>query len=158
MKKEKGCVKNNEMKFSFEIITPEKIAYKDDIEEVIVPTLQGQIAILPNHTALLTQVSSGEITVKKDNKEYYLVVTGGFLEVAKNNVTLLADYAVRSEDIEVSKALEAQKRAEKLMKESGEKISKKDFAYAEAQLRRSILELKVASRRRKVSLPLGSNI
>lgn len=146
------------MKFSFEIITPEKIAYKDNIEEVIVPTPQGQIAILPNHTALLTQVSSGEITVKKDNKEYYLAVTGGFLEVAKNNVTLLADYAVRSEDIEVSKALEAQKRAEKLMKESGEKISKKDFAYAEAQFRRSILELRIASRRRKVTLPPGSNI
>lgn len=145
------------MKLFFEIITPEKIAYKDEIEEVIIPTTSGQIAILPNHTALFTQLESGEIVIKKNNKEQYLAITGGFLEVNKNNVTLLADYAVRMEEIEVSKALEAQKRAEKLMKEGEEKVSKRDFAIAQADLRRSILELKVASRRRRnVSIP-GSN-
>ena len=68
-----------------------------------------------------------------------------------NNVSILADYAVRSEEIEVAHAIEAQKRAEKMMKESSEKSSKKDFAIAESMLRRSLLELKVASKRRRIS-------
>ena len=93
-----------------------------------------------------------------NGKAQYLAVAGGFLEVSKNNVILLADYAVRSEEIEVSKAIEAQKRAEKVLKDSQEKVSKKDFALAESEFRRSILELKVASKRRKVNLPPGTNI
>ena len=146
------------MKFLFEVITPEKTVFKDEVEEVIVPTTSGQIAILPNHASLFTQIEQGEMVVKKNNKEHYLAITGGFLDINKNNVTLLADYAVRSEEIEVSKALEAQKRAEKIIKESEEKISKKDFALAESQFRRSILELKVAGKRRKINLPPGTNI
>jgi len=139
------------MTFHFEIITPEKVVYKDEADVVVLPTRGGQITILPNHVALLTQVESGEIILKKDNKEQYLAITGGFLEVNNNNVSILADYAVRSEDVEVEKAIEAQKRAEKIMKESSEKVSEKDFAFAESQLRRSILELKVASRRRRIT-------
>lgn len=146
------------MTFHFEIVTPEKVVYKDEVEEVVLPTPQGQITILPNHVLLLTQVSTGEIIVKKDSKEYYLAITGGFLEVANNNVSILADYAVRSEEIEVAKALEAQRRAEKIMKESSEKISNKDFAIAESQFRRSLLELKVASRKRKITPMPGANL
>ena len=80
-----------------------------------------------------------------------MAVTGGFLEVNNNNVSILADYAVRSEAIEVAKAMDAQKRADKIMKESGEKVSKKDFALAQAEFLRSILELKVSSRRRRIT-------
>lgn len=146
------------MKFVFEIITPERTVYKDEVEEAIVPTSIGQITILPNHTSLFTQVAEGEIKVKKNSKEQSIAVAGGFLEVNKNNVTLLADYAVRSEEIEVSKVIEAQKKAQSLMKESEEKVSKKDFALAQAQFRRSILELKVAGKSRKINLPPGTNI
>jgi len=146
------------MTFHFEIITPEKVVYKNEVEEVVLPTRGGQIAILPNHVAILTQVTSGEIILKKDNKEQYLAVTGGFLEVNNNNVSILADYAVRSEEIEVEKAIQAQKRAEKIIKESSEKVSEKDFAFAESQLRRSILELKVASRKRKITTMPGTNL
>lgn len=146
------------MTFHFEIITPEKVVYKDEVEEVVLPTPQGQITILPNHVSLLTQVMAGEIIIKKNNKKNYLGVTGGFLEVNNNNVSILADYAVRSEEIEVRKAIEAQKRAEKIMKESSERVSEKDFALAETQLRRSILELKVASRKRKITTIPGTNL
>lgn len=146
------------MKFFFEIITPQKSVYKDEIEEAIVPTTQGQIAILPNHATLLSQVAPGEIILKKNNKEYYLAITGGFLEVNKNNVTVLADYAVRSEEIEVSRAIEAQKRAAKIIKEKSERTSKQDFVNAEAELRRSILQLNIARKRRKITLPPGANI
>lgn len=134
------------MTFSFEIITPEKVVFKDDVDEVIIPTTTGEVTILPNHISLLTQIAPGELTIKKAGKDQYLAVTGGFLEVAKNIVTLLADYAVRSEEIEVAKAQEAQKRAEKLMQE---KTSDRDFAMAESQFKRALLELKVASKRRR---------
>ena len=139
------------MTFNFEIISPQKVVYKEDAEEVIVPTTSGQLTILPNHAALMSEVSSGEVIVKKSGKEYYLAITGGFLEVSNNNVSILANYAVRSEEIEVAHAIEAQKRAEKIMKESDEKVSKKDFAIAQAEFLRSILELKVASRRRRIT-------
>jgi F-type H+-transporting ATPase subunit epsilon len=139
------------MTFNFEIISPQKVVYKEEIDEVILPTTSGQLAILPNHAALMSQVSSGEVIVKKNGKEFYLAVSGGFLDVNNNNVSILADYAVRSEEIEVAHAIEAQKRAENLIKESTEKMSKKDFILAESMLRRSLLELKVASRRRKIT-------
>lgn len=139
------------MTFNFEIISPEKVVYKEEVEEVIIPTTSGQVTILPNHATLISQVTFGEVVVKKNRKEYYIAVSGGFLDVNSNNVSILADYAVRSEEIEVAHAIEAQKRASRIMKESSEKVSKKDFALAEADLRRSLLELKVASRRRKIT-------
>lgn len=139
------------MTFNFEIISPEKVVYKEDVDEVILPTTSGQLTILPNHATLMSQATSGEVIVKKSGKEYYMAITGGFLEVSNNNVSILANYAVRSEEIEVARAIEAQKRAEKIMKESDEKVSKKDFAIAQAEFLRSILELKVASRRRRIT-------
>ena len=135
------------MTFSFEIITPEKIVFQDEVNEVIVPTTTGEVSILPNHATLLSQIAPGELIIKKDNKEHSLAITGGFLDVNNNKVHILADYAVRSEDIEIAKAQEAHKRAEKAMQEKG---TDQDFAMAEAQFRRAILELKVAHKRKRI--------
>lgn len=133
------------MKLSLEIITPLKVVYKEEVDELVVPTITGEITILPNHVPLLTKIVSGELIVKKGTALQSLAITGGFLEVSKNKITILADYVVRSEDIETEKAEEARKRAEKLLQE---KLEEKDFAKAEADLRRSLLELKVSKRRR----------
>lgn len=135
------------MKLQVEIITPEKIAYQKEADEIIVPTTTGQIAILPNHVALVAQVAQGELVIKENNKDFYFGITGGFLEVSNNKVSILADYAVESDSINETKAKEAKERAEKLMKE---KLSQHDMAQLDIQLRRSILELKVAGRKRKV--------
>lgn len=131
------------------IITPEKVVLQEEIDELIIPTINGQITILPHHANLITQVVHGEMTVKKGNKEDFLAVTGGFLEVANNKISLLADYAVKAEDIEVDKALEAQKRANEVMKKSKENITERDFAMAQSELRKSILELDIANRRKR---------
>lgn len=140
------------MKLLIEIVTPEKIVFKEEnAEEVLIPTPNGQIGILPHHLPLLTQVTSGELVVKKGKTTQFLAITSGFAEIANNKITILADYAVRSEEIEIAKAQEAKKRAEQLL---NEKISAKDFAIAEADLRRSILELKVAQRRRARTLTM----
>ena len=133
------------MKIDLEILTPEKSLIKEEIDEITVPTSSGYITVLPEHVPLLTQIQSGEITIKNNGKVENFAITGGFMEVLKNKVTILGDYAVRSQDIEITKVEEAKKRAEKLM---NEKVSKKDFAIAEAELRRSLLELKVARKRK----------
>jgi len=86
------------------------------------------------------------MTIKKGNQEHFLAITGGFLEISDNSVNLLADYAIRAEDIEVAKIEEAQKRAERMVKE---KVTEKEFRIAEAELQKALLQLHVASKRGK---------
>lgn len=133
-----------------EIITPEKTILKEDhVEEILIPTLNGQIGILPHHVNLVTQMIQGELIVKKAGKEHFMAVTGGFVEVSNGKVSVIADYAASADEINVEKALAAQKRAEEILKKQGESISQRDFALAEADLRKSILELDVAKRRKR---------
>lgn len=132
-----------------EIVTPEKTIFKDTIDEIALNTADGEIAVLPNHVNLFTKVMPGEVVIKYDkNKELFMAITGGFLEVSNNKLTLLADYAVRAEEIEVEKAVEAQKRAESVLKKAKEDVDERDFATAQGELRKAILELHVAKRRR----------
>ncbi len=134
------------MDIQLTVITPVKQVLKESVDELIVQTDSGEITVLPSHIPLLTKVAPGELTIKKGGKMSHFALTGGFMEVKENLVTILADYAVRAEDIEVVKAKEAQERAENTMKQ---KVSQRDFAIAEADLRRSIVELQVARRHRK---------
>lgn len=128
-----------------EIITPEKVIYKDEVDEIIVPTENGEIAVLPNHINLLTQVNPGELIIKKGANQQYLAITGGFLEVQNNKASILAEYAIKAQDIEIARAMEAKKRAEKVM---SEKISDNEQRIAQAEMIKAILELKVATRHR----------
>lgn len=134
------------MSLLLEIITPEKVVVKEEIDEAIVPTVNGEIAILPHHVGLLTQVVPGELIIKKNNKYQSIAITEGFLEVNNNYISILANYAINAENINVAKAEQAKKRAENLMKE---KASDKDFRIAEGELRKAILELKVAYKHRR---------
>ncbi len=131
------------MEILLEIITPEKVIYSDKVSEVIVPTENGQLGILPEHVGLFAKVVPGELIIKKGGSEQIIAITGGFLEVSKDKVSILADYAVRAENIEIAKAMEAKARAEELMKE---KTTERETAMLEGQLRRAILELKVANK------------
>lgn len=136
------------MKINLTVITPVKTILSEEIDELTVPTYSGEISILPNHIDLLTKVSPGEMLIKKGDKTDNFAITGGFLEVSKNNVNLLADHVVRASEIEIAKAKEAQARAEKAMKENQ---GNKEFIIAEAELRKALLELKVASKKRSSS-------
>lgn len=134
------------MNLLLEIITPEKIVFKDEIDEVIAPTVNGEIAILPNHVGLITQVIPGELIIKKNNKDQSLAITEGFLEVTNNHISILANYAINAENINVAKAEEAKRRAEHLMQE---KTTDRDFRILDAELRKAILELKIAYKQRR---------
>lgn len=131
------------------VITPLKTILDEEIDQLTLPTLDGEITILPNHVPLITKITPGEMLITKNRKAQSYAITGGFLEVNKDSVTILADYAVRAEDIEVAKAEQAKERAEKAMKE---KTSQRDYAEADAILKRSLLELHVARKTRR-SIP-----
>ena len=134
------------MNLLLEIITPEKVVYKEEVQEVVVPTIDGEIAILPNHINLLAQVNSGELIIKKGSSNESLAIIGGFLEISNNKVSILADYAVKAQDIEMARAQEAKKRAEKIM---SEKATDNDLRVAQAEMIKAILELKVATRHKR---------
>ena len=131
-----------------DIITPEKKLLSDDTDQITVPTLNGEITILPHHENLVTALASGELIVTIKGKQNYVGVTGGFLEVNNNSITILADYAVKSEDIIAEKAIAAQKRAEEILKKSREGVGERDYALAQSDLRKAIMELHIAHKRR----------
>ena len=129
------------MKLVLEIITPTKVVLSEEVDEVTLPTVNGEISILPNHVNLLTKVKPGEMVIHQNGKTTLFAITGGFLEIANNHVNILADHAIQAADIEIAEAERAKERAEKAMKEKG---TDQDFRIAQAELQKSILELKVA--------------
>lgn len=135
-------------KLHLEIITPEKVVFTDEVDMVVVPGIEGDLGILPGHVPLFTKVRAGELMVRKSDSQTFLAITGGFVEVLGDKVNVLADYAVRAEEVEVARVEEAKKRAEKLMEE---RTTKQEFAIAQAELQKALLELKVA-RRKKVRI------
>ena len=136
------------MKLTVDILTPQSEVFTGEADELLVPTVKGQIGILPGHISLLTQILPGELQIKNSGKTQSIAIMGGYLEVNNNKVNILGDYAVRAENIEIAKVEQAKQKAEKMKKE---KVSQEDLATIEADLRRSLLELKVANRRKKSS-------
>ena len=131
------------MKLNLEIITPTKVILNEEIDEITINTSEGEISILPGHINLFTKLTPGEASVKIGNKTESLAITGGFLELSNNHLSILADYAVRASDIEISKVEEAKQRAEKAIKEKGRE---QEFEILQDDIRKAALQLKVARR------------
>jgi F-type H+-transporting ATPase subunit epsilon len=130
-----------------DVVTAEKEVYSDDVDMVIAPGIEGELGILPQHTPMMTMLQPGELIARKGTEEYCLAVSGGFLEVRHDRVIVLADSAERAEEIDIARAEEAKQRAEKRIEARYEPSL--DTARADAALRRSLIRLKVATRRRK---------
>ncbi len=133
-------------KLKFEIVTAERVVYSDEVDVVVAPGTAGQLAILPNHAPLLTTLQPGELMVRKDGEETSMFVSGGFLEVMRNKVTVLADVAERAEEIDLRRAEEAKRRAEERLRTQPPDL---DRARAEAALRRSLERIKIAEKRKR---------
>ena len=101
------------MPMNLEIITAERSVYEGEVDMVIAPGLDGQLGILPRHAPLMTILKPGELTVKKSGEEdIYVAVSGGFMEVIGNRVSVLADACERSDEIDEQRAEEARRRAQ----------------------------------------------
>ena len=129
-----------------EIVTAERVVYSEDVSILVAPGSDGELGILPSHAPLLTTLDPGEIRVTKDGEETYMAVSGGFLEVLGNRVTILADTAEHVEEIDLERAQIALRRAEERVASAATDM---DLERALASMRRSNARLGVARRRRR---------
>ena len=129
------------MPFHLEIVTAERVVLADEVDQVNVPTKDGRVGILPRHEPLLTVLDIGELDIIKDEVRTPFAISGGFMEVLPNRVTIRADTAERADEIDEARAEEARRRAEEQI---AQRRSDQDLALAEAELRRAIIRLKVA--------------
>jgi F-type H+-transporting ATPase subunit epsilon len=130
---------------NLQIVTPEGIAYSEDVEMVGLRSVEGQIGILPNHIRLMTQMVPGEMTLRKDGQMKFLAVGEGLVEVTHDRVAILTDMAVAVETIDEAEAEAARRRAEARLRE---KISAEEVASVNASLARSLAQLHVKRRHR----------
>jgi len=142
-------------KLTLVILTQEKLLLEKEVTGVTVDTTEGQITVLPGHIPLFAKVSTGELEFKwrdgmaSNEKVDTFAVSGGFLDVnPEGTITVLADYAVRADEISIAQAEAAKKRAEEAMQN---KQSQKEFQLAEASLKQALNDLRVANRRQKAS-------
>jgi F-type H+-transporting ATPase subunit epsilon len=129
------------------IVSPEKKVFEEsEFESITLPTESGEITVLPGHIPIVGKIIPGEIIARKKSKDESLITLSGFFKVnEKGEISVLCDYAVRSDEVEIAKVEDAKRKAEETMKE---KRSERDFVVAEAELRKTLLELKVVKRRR----------
>jgi F-type H+-transporting ATPase subunit epsilon len=133
------------MSVRVDIVTAERLVFSEDADIVMVPGVEGEMGILPHHEPIMTMIKPGEILVRKGTEEYSLAVSGGFLEVTPDRITILADAAERADEIDIARAEAAKKRAEEKLTN---RTAETDSANAEASLRRALARIKVAEKRR----------
>jgi len=134
----------------FEIVTPERVVLREEITQITVPTKAGEITVLPNHIPLVSSLLPGVVHVKKKNGEDEIMsISGGFLEVLKDKVVILADTAERAEEIDVVRVEEAHRRAAEL-KERARRGENVDFIEVNAAIERELARTKAIKRWRKI--------
>jgi len=128
-----------------EIVTPDAKVFSEDVDMVTLPGVEGEMGIYPNHVPLLTQIVAGEIIARKGGQDFFLAIGEGFVEVTGDHVAILADMAIRAENIDEAKAEEAKRRAEARL---AEKLNDEETAAVQAALLHSAAQLKVKRRGR----------
>jgi len=128
-----------------EIVTPAGTVYSEDVEMVTLPSIAGQMGILPRHVPLIAQMVPGEMIVRKDGRDVFIATGEGLIEVTGNRVAILTDLAIAADRIDEAKAEEARQRAEARLRE---KLSDEELAAVNASLTRSLAQLHVKRRRR----------
>jgi F-type H+-transporting ATPase subunit epsilon len=135
------------MPLQLEIVTPERRAYADEVDMVLVPGIEGEMGILPHHTPLVSLLGMGELKIRKGGDEESFAIVGGFLQVGPDKVVVMAETADMASEIDLEKAEEARREAERAL-ESGFHEGA-DLAAARAQLQQALLLIQVAERRRR---------
>jgi len=131
---------------TLEIITAERQVYSDEVDMVIAPGFDGQLGILPRHAPLMTMLKPGELMVRKSGEEdMHVAVSGGFMEVLCNRVSVLADACERSDEIDEERAEQAIQRAQERLANRGTEM---ELERAMASLRRAQVRVNLVRRRR----------
>ncbi len=135
-----------------DLVSQDRSVFADDVDEIIAPGVDGQLGVLPRHAPLITVLSPGEVIVRRANQpDLYFAVSGGWMEVLPEKVTILARTAEGAEEINEKRAEEARARAEQLLAQGPPRSEER--AGLEIALRRSQIRLKVARRRSRSGPP-----
>jgi F-type H+-transporting ATPase subunit epsilon len=133
-----------EKELLLEVVTPDRLVLSTEADVVVCPGVEGQFGVLVGHIPFLSALEIGVMYYRKGGQTEYLCVSGGFAEVTGSKVTIVAESAERSCDIDLERARRAQERAEKRI--GAAKTEEIDYVRAEAALRRSMVRMKVAGR------------
>jgi F-type H+-transporting ATPase subunit epsilon len=135
------------MPILLEIVTPERLAYSDTVDAVVLPGSEGELGVLPHHAPLLSMLGVGELRIRKAGTEESFAIVGGFLQVRPDRVVVMAETADMASEIDLEKAQQARREAEQAL-ESGYHEGA-DLAAARAALQQALLRIRVAERRHR---------
>ena len=135
------------MPLVLEIVTPERQLFADEVDEVVCPGVEGELGVLPHHAPLLTTLGVGELRVKRHGEEDFFAIAGGFLQVRPDKVVVMAETADMASEIDLERAMEARREAERALSEGFEEPA--DMARARAALQKALLRIRVAERHRR---------
>ena len=135
------------MPLMLEIVTPEKLAFSDQVDSVVLPGSEGELGVLPHHAPLVSTLGAGELRLRKGGSEESFAIVGGFLQVLPDKVVVMAETADMAAEIDLEKAQEARRQAEQAL-ESGFHEGA-DLAAARAALQTALLRVRLAERRHR---------
>jgi len=134
--------------YLLEIVTPQRLAFSEEVEAVYAPTPDGIIGVLAHHMPLFTLLTDGEVHIKSKSKDYFLAIAGGFMDITRDKVTILVSRAVHADEINEQEIEKARKSALDAINRQATGVQLEE---AQAILRRSLLESKVLRRHRSRS-------
>ena len=130
-------------KLTLQIVTPERQVLIEQVDDVILPSVDGYMGVLPGHAPLLAHLDVGEVSYLVGNQRHYLAVSGGFVEVLRKSVSILATTCERAEEIDLERAQKSKDRAESKLKPE---LPETDFHRFESRLKRAISSIQVTRR------------
>jgi F-type H+-transporting ATPase subunit epsilon len=135
------------MTILLEIVTQERLAYSDEVDAVVLPGSEGEMGVLPHHAPLVSTLGVGELRIRKGGTEESFAIVGGFVQVRPDRVVVMAETADMASEIDLERAQEARREAERTL-ESGYHEGV-DLSAARAALQQALLRIRVAERRHR---------
>jgi F-type H+-transporting ATPase subunit epsilon len=135
------------MTIRLEIVTPERQVFADDVDAVVLPGSEGELGVLPHHAPLITTLGLGELRIRKSGVEDHFAIVGGFLQVRPDKVVVMAETADMASEIDLERAMEARREAERALETGYHEGA--DLAAARAALQHALLRIRVAERRHR---------
>jgi F-type H+-transporting ATPase subunit epsilon len=135
------------MPLLLEIVTPERLAYADEVDAVFCPGVEGELGVLPHHAPLLSMLGLGELRIRKGAQEEFFAIAGGFVQVRPDKVVIMAELADLSSEIDLEAAEEARNEAQRAIQQGFEEPA--DLVQARASMERALLRIRVAERRHR---------
>lgn len=135
------------MPLLLEIVTPERLAYSDTVDAVVLPGIEGELGVLPHHAPLVSMLGVGELRIRKAGAEESFAIVGGFLQVRPDKVVVMAETADMASEIDLERAQQARRDAELAIEAGVHQPA--DLSAARAQLQHALLRIRVAERRHR---------